>query len=189
MRTCTPNCGTPPPFFKIPRGGARSQGPTLQASLTGWARGPSPSGPWVGEGDGIREEVLVPGREGALGGRQLIARARGLLGCFQQENLGRRRAGGEVPGQARDPRALGCVPHESSCPKSGVVNTAPLAGVFPPPLPSSRPHFRRALLDCGSSRWPPGHLQTPCTLLLERPSPRGEPCSHPPFPGSPQRKD
>lgn len=43
----------------------------LWAALTGWACGPS-SGPWVGERDSVREEVLIPGRWGALGDRQVI---------------------------------------------------------------------------------------------------------------------
>lgn len=61
----------------------------------------------MGEGDGIWEEVLIPGWDGALGDRQVIARACGLLCGFQQENLGGERAEGQDPGQARDRCALG----------------------------------------------------------------------------------
>lgn len=89
------------------------------------------------------------------------------------------RGSGPRPGQ-RPPCTRMCAPREQ-LPRVRCGDRRSPCWSVPPPLPSSHPHLRRALLDCGSSRWPPGHLQTPCTLLPEQPSPRGEPCGHPPF--------
>lgn len=58
--------------------------------LTSWARGPPPGGPRVGEGDGARQEVLVPGRRRAAGGRQVVVPVLWALGSFQEEDLGER---------------------------------------------------------------------------------------------------
>lgn len=115
------------------------------ASLTDRACGPSPSGPRVGEGDGVREEVLIPGWWGALGGRQVIARACGLLCCLQQQNLGTR---AEVRPPARpEMRAYShLMPGRGDRAPPGTA--APLAGIFPhpcpPPLPISRESGPRA---------------------------------------------
>lgn len=95
----------------------------------------------MGEGDGIWEEVLIPGWDGALGDRQVIARACGLLCGFQQENLGRERTEGQDPGQARDRCALGmCAPMRPAAPQSQVwVITSPLLECSPYPYPPLLP--------------------------------------------------
>lgn len=46
--------------------------PPLWALLTSWTCGSSPSGPWVSNGNGIWQEVLIPGWRGALRGWQVI---------------------------------------------------------------------------------------------------------------------
>lgn len=53
-----------------------------------WTCGSSPPGPWMGNRNGIWQEVLVPGWWGALRGWQVIVWTCRLLGCLQQENLG-----------------------------------------------------------------------------------------------------
>lgn len=163
--------------------------PPLQASLTSWARGPSPSGPRVGEGDGIGEEVLVPGRQGALGDRQVIARACGLLCCFQQENLSRTKQRVRTPGQARDTRAQGHAPPETcSCPGPGAgdhTHHCSPCGKVLLPVPASC-HFRRALLD---RRAQAGHHRDIFRLpvLSREPITVGGDLWSPLFPGSSHR--
>ena len=91
----------------------------------------------MGEGDGVREEVLVPGWWGALGGRQVIARACRLLCRLQQENLGTR---AEVRTPARPETRVYeiCVPGDIT-PLVGLL--LPFWNILPP-LPSSPSHFQ-----------------------------------------------
>lgn len=88
----------------------------------------------MGERDGVREEILIPGWWGALGRRQIIVWAWGPLGCFQQENLGQRRA----EGQAQE-RPGTCVTRDVCPMRPAVPSVEHLA-----PLPSSTPPTGRS---------------------------------------------